>query len=170
MVTKKRDIVKNIDDLDQLYNESWRSNRRQFFYAKLAVLEVCGWIEETMDDIVRDCSSRKITIPRNQNEINTLVKRNYGFEYEKHFRKMLMTVVGLSKIEQIEDYLNTSGQLSILQSKLEALKVFRNNFAHTTTRTGMIPNYNAPSVTKRDFLDIYNALREYEKSLKRFNC
>lgn len=61
MVTKKRDISKNIDDLDSFYNSSWRSPRRQFFFAKLAVLELCGWIEETMDDIVKDCKNRKIS-------------------------------------------------------------------------------------------------------------
>ena len=170
MVTKKGDIPKNIDDLDQLYNNSWRSNRRQFFYAKLAVLEVCGWIEEIMDNIVTDCSSRKVAIPSNQTEINAMIRRNYGFEYDRHFRKMLITIVGISKIERVETYLSTTGQLSILQSKLGNLKTFRNSFAHTSTQVGRIPTYNAPSLTKRDFLDVYNALREYEKALRKFGC
>ena len=170
MVTKTRDIPKNINDLDQLYQKSWRSSRRQFFYSKLAVLEVCGWIEETMDDIVKDCSNRKIAKPSNQSDINELVKRNYGFHYKNNFRKMLIPIIGLSQIEKIEKHLSLQGALPVLESKLDSLKIIRNQFAHTSTQIGIIPNCNAPSVTRNDFLVIYNALREYEKALRKFRC
>lgn len=84
---------------------------------------------------------------------------------------MLMSIVGLSKIEQVETHLDSSGgHLAILITQLDNLKFARHRFAHTSTKTGAIPTHDAPSVTKHNFLAVYNALREYEKALRRFNC
>ncbi len=50
MITKSY-LFKTLNRLDRLYNES-RTDDKKIFYSKLALIELCGWIEETMDDDV----------------------------------------------------------------------------------------------------------------------
>jgi len=89
MAIKKGNIVQNINELETLFTKSL-SRKREFFYAKLAVLEACGWIEETMDEIMRDYYVNKLLKVSNQNEMRNIVKRNYGFNYDNNFRKMIV--------------------------------------------------------------------------------
>ena len=51
MVTKDY-LLKTLNWLDQLYNDPTADDQKTSSYSKLALIELCGWIEETMDDIV----------------------------------------------------------------------------------------------------------------------
>jgi hypothetical protein len=54
----------------------------KLFYAKLALLEVCGWIEETIDTLVlrhaKHCLSSANEYDKFKKEV---VDRQYGFSY-----------------------------------------------------------------------------------------
>ena len=50
MITKSY-LLKTLNWLDQLYNDPTADDKK-IFYSKLALIELCGWIEETMDDDV----------------------------------------------------------------------------------------------------------------------
>jgi hypothetical protein len=45
-------IENTLKELDRLYNKH-TSLKKDIYYSKLAVIELCGWIEETCDAIVR---------------------------------------------------------------------------------------------------------------------
>lgn len=96
---------------------------KKIFYSKLALIELCGWIEETMDDIVLRCAKRCLKSPANQKFIkDVIIKPNYNFQYEA-FRKMLMIVIGLATLEKIEKKLEKTVKFSALKGYLGNLKI-----------------------------------------------
>ena len=56
----KGEIHDTLADLDQLFT-SPSAGGKPDYYAKLATLELCGWIEETMDAIVLTCARKCCT-------------------------------------------------------------------------------------------------------------
>ena len=159
MAIKKGNIIQNINELEKLFDRSL-SRKREFFYAKLVVLEACGWIEETMDELAKDYYDHKLLKVSNKNEMKELIKRISGFDYDGNFRKMIIHVVGIINIEKIETILEITGELSILKSKLSNLKVHRNNFAHTHLKKGAIPSYPHPTLIKNEINIIFTNLEE----------
>ena len=55
-------LLKNLNELDKLYNgaKNKENDKQAIYYSKLALLELCGWIEESMDDIIRRYSNPKL--------------------------------------------------------------------------------------------------------------
>jgi hypothetical protein len=166
MAIKKGNIIQNINELEILFNNSL-SSKREFFYAKLTVLEACGWIEETMDNIIHDYHIRKLPNPSNQREIQDVITRTFGFDYTTNFRKMVIHTVGLINVSKIETTLEMNGDLTTLKAKLGNLKVYRNNFAHTHTKKGSIPSYPHPSLIKNEINIIFTCLKLYQQELRK---
>ena len=52
-------IDKTLKELDKLYNQS-TSQKKAIYFSKLALIELCGWIEETLDDIILRHSYRHL--------------------------------------------------------------------------------------------------------------
>lgn len=168
MITKDY-LLKTLNWLDQLYNDPTADDQKTSSYSKLALIELCGWIEETMDDIVLRCATRCLQSPANLKLIDKTVHNTYSFEYEA-FRKMLMMVIGLATLEKIEEELETTGsKISALKGDLGNLKRSRNQAAHTHTK-GTLTTYDAPSKTKYNFDRIYALLTELDAELQRHNC
>jgi RiboL-PSP-HEPN len=161
-------LLKTLNGLDKLYNSS-RNDDQKILYSKLALIELCGWIEETMDDIILRCAKRCLKSPDSQKFVkDKIIKPNYNFQYED-FRKMLMTVIGLAQLEKIEKKLEKTGKISALKGDLGNLKNSRNQAAHTYTK-GTLRTYDAPSKIKNDFTKIYVLLKELDEELIRNNC
>ena len=167
MVTKSY-LFKTLNRLDRLYNDPTADDQKTSSYSKLALIELCGWIEETMDDIVLRCATRCLQSPVNLKFIDKTVHNTNSFEYEA-FRKMLMMVIGLATLEKIEEELETTGKISALKGDLGNLKTSRNRAAHTHTK-GTLTTYDAPSKTKYNFDRIYALLTELDAELQRHNC
>ena len=69
------DMTKTLRRLDLLYRKA-RSQREAHLFAKLAILELCGWIEESMDGVVLRCSIRCLAGSDNRTLIaDDVVKR-----------------------------------------------------------------------------------------------
>ena len=162
MVTKSY-IRKNLDDIHHLYHSS-SSQRKKLFYSKLAILELCGWLEESMDDIAKRCCNRNIKEIKNRDKILDAIKRTYGFEYDRHFRKMLITIIGYKGIELIEKKAD-SLTFQKFKSTLGMLKGKRDAQAHTYVR-GIMTTIDAPSVTLSKFQNLYEGLLEIDMILK----
>lgn len=168
MITKSY-LFKTLNRLDKLYNDPTADNQKTSSYSKLALIELCGWIEETMDDIVLRCAKRCLKSPANQKFIkDEIIKPNSNFQYEA-FRKMLIMVIGLATLEKIEEKLENTGKISALKSDLGNLKKSRDTAAHSHT-TGTLRTYDAPSKTKHDFDRIYALLTELDAELHRHKC
>ncbi|WP_279463930.1 hypothetical protein [Aeromonas veronii] len=166
MITKSY-IYNNLKDLDRLYSNS-TSNKKKLYYSKLAMLELCGWIEETMDDIVQKCANRVLKEKTNRLYVEKqIIKPTYGFEYDKHFKKMLICVVGLIYIEKVESKVDQV-KYTLLKSSLNNLKVARNREAHSHLK-GITRTVDAPSVTLNNFNNVYDGLIDFEKNMKLLN-
>lgn len=133
--------------------------------SKLAVLELCGWLEESMDDIVLRCSMRELKKSVNRKYVQEqIVDRTHGFDYNKHFRKMLIQLVGIVNVEKIERRVNVNVS-SQFRATLGSLIRPRNSQAHTHVGGGT-RIINAPSVSLKHFQDLYAGLVEYDRVVR----
>jgi hypothetical protein len=155
----------NLRSLDNLFQRA-KTQKQALFYSKLAILELCGWIEESMDDVILRCASRCVKVAANRDYVSKqIVKRTYGFDYDKHFREMMIRVVGMSAVEKIERKVDATKQAQ-LKATLGALVAVRNAEAHTHVK-GVTKSINAPSATMKQFVAAYEGLREYEKAIRK---
>lgn len=156
-------IQSNLKALDVKFRKS-NSQRDNLFYSKLAILELCGWLEESMDVVVNDCAKRLVKNPQNLAYIEAEIKRNSGFNYEKNFKSLLIKLIGIVVFEKIESSLD-SQKLQLFISTLGTLVIKRNSEAYTHIK-GVTRVIDAPSVTIAHFNNLYNGLLEFENALK----
>ncbi len=158
-------ITNSLNELDKLYNEA-TSKKKAIYYSKLATLELCGWVEDTLDDIVLRHASRKLQVASNKRYIEKdVVRRNSGFQYNNNIRPMLMALLGIITIEKIEKKFEKAGKITILKTSLSNLRESRNKAAHTHLK-GTAVNYDAPSVIIREFNKIKTILSDLDNELR----
>ncbi|PIE53455.1 endoribonuclease [Candidatus Fermentibacteria bacterium] len=149
--------------MDSKYKKS-QSNKEALFFAKMAIIELSGWIEESMDDIILRCAKRNLKQISNRDIIkDNIIKSTHGFDYNKHFKKMITSLIGLILYESLEKSFDQHKFLR-MKSELGNLVKKRNVEAHTyikITRT-----INAPSLTLRQFYAIYEGLIDVDKKLR----
>lgn len=142
-----------------------RSNKEALFFSKMAIIELCGWIEETMDNIIIRCANRNLTDAKNKEYVeNEIVKQTYGFHYDRNFQKMLVGIIGIIMCEKLEKTLDAI-KFQKMKSELGSLTQMRNKEAHTHLKSQH--TINAPSVTIRQYKAIYEGLIDIEKNLKK---
>ena len=162
MITKSY-ILENLKTLDRSYAKA-SSARKSLFYSKLAILELCGWIEESMDDVILRCARRHLKNNANVKFVRKeIVQRTYGFDYERHFRSMLIQLLGLINVEKIEKSVDQRKHIQ-LKATLKALKTVRDSEAHTHIK-GVTRSINAPSATLNQFPALYDGLMEYDRTI-----
>lgn len=76
-------IEKNLKVLDARYMRS-SSIMDKNFASKLAVLELCGWIEQSMDNCILSVSTRVLRQTNNRKLIEIGVNRHHGFEFDRN--------------------------------------------------------------------------------------
>lgn len=170
----KINIEKTLEDLEDLYKETMTSpnpdsHRILVCYTKLALLELCGWIEETQDQIIMDYLALKSIDQTVMDEFKReVIDRNHGFKYKENFRKMLIQTVGLISLKQIEFQLeNNSNNVTLSQAKilLGNIDKRRNEAAHTHL-TGTTSQYDSPSTIIVQLTRVYNFFIQIENALK----
>lgn len=158
-------ILANLRTLNRKYSNA-TTMRESLFYSKLAILELSGWIEESMDDVVLRCARRHLKDGANLKFVqNEIVKRTHGFDYQQHFRRMLIQLLGVINVERIEKSIDQSKRLKLMAT-LGALKTARNAEAHTHIK-GVTRHINAPSVTLSQFPALYDGIVEFDATLRR---
>jgi len=162
-VIVKTHILKTLKDLDRRFNSS-PSNFEATYYSKLAIIESCGWIELSMDYIVKSYFDRKIKTSQFTKICNTLVKKNYGFQYEDNFKKMLLPIIGVRQVEKLEVKLNKRGLIDVLVAELDSLKIHRNDASHTYIRA--TTSYPSPSTVKGHIETIYPILKQIHSEIR----
>jgi len=159
-------IDNTLKELDKLYNTS-SSQKKAIYFSKLALIELCGWIEETVDDIILRHSKRHLKEPNNKKYYESqIVKRNYGFQYEDNIRQMLIRLIGLIEVEKLEKELEKTQQITALKGYLSNIKGSRNQAAHTYLK-GVTRTFNAPSRTIGDFNNIKPILEKIDQELRK---
>jgi hypothetical protein len=156
-------IEQNLKDLERRYGKA-KTRKEPLFLSKLAVLELCGWLEISIDDLVCRAVRRSVRDAAViQNFETDVVKPVYGFHYKKHFRKMMCSAIGEINVHEIE---RSMDQLKLQQliSELNALTTNRNALAHTYIK-GITQNIDAPSRTLGRFRIAYASLKEFESEV-----
>ena len=157
-------ILSNLQKINTVYQNSSNDLDLPALFSKLAILEVCGWIEEAMDNIVLECANR---LTLNIDDLDTFekesVKKTYSFSYDKHFRRLLVQLIGLRSIAAVEQKLDQA-IFAKFKSDIYSLKVRRDDFAHAHVQQ-ITHNFDAPSVTIPRFRRVYSGLSDIENTL-----
>lgn len=155
-MVSKEDILTTIDKLDEKYNMALMSESPQdaTFYAKLALLEYCGWLEETLDDIVISSIHGQLTTQPFKQMFDAIVLGTHGFRYKKYFRPMLVKTMGIVRVEKFEIQIEQNGDLTIFKAELDTMAESRNIAAHTWIE-GTTQVYPAPSLIQGSLRRIF---------------
>ena len=160
----RHEIERNLRSLNQRYRNA--PNTKEALYAsKLAIIELGGWIETSMDDIVERCATRHLREQKNREFCKQkIIQTTWGFEYDKHFKNMLIRLIGLIRLERIEKHLDTGVHSAFLAS-LGAMKIARNLEAHTYLK-GTTRSVLAPSVTLSHYSNIEKGLAQIDRAVR----
>jgi hypothetical protein len=161
-------IITILKELDTWFNEpeSQASNRSKLL-SKLALLEVCGWIEEEFDRLIISAENGRL------NDSNwckkNLIEKTYGFHYEKHLRRMFSKLFGEVTARKIEEKMEQlyPGELVRMDLLLSTLWKKRCNFAHAdfTANIATQQTFDAPSWSIAQQITINLLINKFEASL-----
>jgi hypothetical protein len=154
------DLLKRIDEIDKCYL-SETDTIKSLLWAKLAVLEVSGWTEEFIDEMIIDYINSKISNVTSKELIMEKLKNISGFNYKKDFRAIWILIIGSINFDKIESIINI--QCQQLESALNNLKKIRDQNAHTFVKPTFI--IDAPSKTKVTLQQIENGLNTFKTEL-----
>ncbi len=161
-------ILQTLDNLQHMYNSKHKLDVS--FYSKTAVVEACGWIEEALDDILFRCVDCSVSDKgRIKHMKDTVIKRNYGFDYETNLCNMLRQIIGYVNIQKIEKRLSKSKRFINMRAELGNLKAFRNPAAHTYMQLGITPTFDTPQRIKERLSWVGQGLLQLEKELIKMN-
>lgn len=115
-------------------------------FAKLAVLEFCGWVEMTIDDIARCAVILSLPAETDRKPLEALIKSTSGFNYSTHVTPLLVSAIGSVRFSEIERKMRDEALLERFSSILNTAEFnrMRNQAAHTFN-DGTQRNYDAPS-------------------------
>jgi len=160
----KEPIEDLLKELQQLYDVPADPNHKDY-YSKLALLELCGWLELVQDEIIKNFSDTKLTEQKNKDEVNNFViGKTYGFDYVDHFRPMIIKLIGLKETESFENKLKADGHFQILRDQLSSLWALRKRAAHTSF-VGATMTYQSPSSMRTYLNSLYPILTTVEIEL-----
>ncbi len=159
------EIVQSLKRLEASFNSS-RSPVDQRYLSKVALIELCGWIEEEVDKLMLKYGQKCLRRTDFDDEFKTVVKKVYGFDYEKHFRMMLIHMVGMHGTHCIEDRVGDARRIR-LKSTLGDLKTRRDSLAHTQLQ-GQTAHLMGFSVLLNNQSFLFATLCEYEKALQEY--
>ena len=162
-------IKKELSRLDYLYKKSQQSkitieNRDSAFFAKLYLIEICGWIEEYMDYVI-DVLKKKVSKERcNLDYIEKVKSNNFSFDYD-HFLRMLIACIGIYGVERLESKIKDK-TLNSFKSSLSVLKKSRDDHAHSFI-SGTTKKIHAPSFITPHFLNILSGLELFMVEIRK---
>ncbi len=158
-------IVGNLQSINRAYLKT-ASHKESLFLSKLAILELCGWIEESMDDIVMRCAMRHLKLQCNRSYCREeFINKTYGFDYQRNFRFMLIRLLGLVNVEKIESRVDQV-KYDTMKGALSSLRLQRNAEAHTHLK-GTARAINAPSKTIGQFQPLFEGLMEFDRVIRK---
>ena len=121
-----------------------------------------------MDSIIRDCAKKHLLEAENRKHVeDRIIRRNYSFTYKDNLRDMLIRLVGLVKVEQIENMLDPVN-FELMKSSLGTLKAERDSVTHTYL-ANVTQRLSAPSTIERHFQHVYDGLKDVEKCVRKLN-
>lgn len=131
--------------------------------SKLAVIELGGWIEDSIDNILTKYVNKKIKAASERKHIREdIIEKVYGFDYKKNVRPLLERILGVRNYHRLVLALKKKGDYCILTSDIASLVGARNIAAHTHTK-GVSRSFDAPSKTLDRFKRLYPVVQKLQK-------
>ncbi len=163
-------IKNTLELLDQEYNNAQNSTQvdpqMPVLFSKLAILELCGWIEVSVDNVLFEYVNKNVFKEENKKIIKGRIDANYGFKFKTNLQPLFCSVFGIKNYEAIIGALSDQ-ELANMQTTLGNLAKSRDIAAHNNTEIGMTPTYNAPSQTITDYIKIKPAFEKIEKEIQK---
>lgn len=144
-VDRLKKTLKFLDAMYQLHQTS-EDPEEAVAFSKLAVLEFCGWVEMTIDDIARKAVHVSLPAEADRKPLENLIKNTSGFNYSSHVTPLLVSAIGSIRFSVIERTMEDEALLERFRSILNTSEFsrMRNRAAHTFN-DGTQRNYDAPS-------------------------
>lgn len=133
-------------------------------FSKLAVLEFCGWIETSIDNILITYVDNTIVKDDTVKRIKEIINQNYGFKYNKNLFPLFCSVLGIKNYEIV---IGAMSDVSFenFKSLLGTYSIERDSAAHTDTPKGTTKTYKAPSSVLHAFNLIKPAIQTLETQI-----
>jgi hypothetical protein len=151
--------------LNTWFNEPSQGDDRAKLISKLALLELCGWIEGEFDRLVMVVEAGRLNDAAWVNE--SVISKTSGFTYTDHWRPMLTRLVGEVFARRIEQQMEASfpGELDQLKSLLGTLWKKRCSFAHAdmTANIAAQQTFDAPSWSLNQHRIVKKLMGHYEQ-------
>lgn len=157
-----------LKQLDEWYNEpSAQSGDRPQLLSKLALLELCGWIEGEFDRLILRAEGGRLRDPRWLTE--KVVERTSGFNYSSHLRGMFCNVFGEIIVQRIEDEMEVQypGDLDRFRTMLGDLWHKRCNFAHADFAANVAAQrvFDAPSWSRGQLAAVTQLITKFDAAM-----
>jgi len=161
-------VAATLIELDKWFKEPGLSLDRTNLLSKLATIELCGWLEEEFDRLIRRVANGRIS-DVDWVELN-VIDNTHGFAYTKHWRSMLCRVVGEVFARRVEAAMDAAhpADFQRLKTLLGQLWKDRCSFAHADLRANLANTqltFNALSITILRHNHLVTILGQYEAVL-----
>ena len=157
-------VSTTLAQLEVWYNEPTAGPERPKLLSKLALLELCGWLETEQDRLIlkiNDVCLKDVSWTRRE-----LVDKTFGFDYNRHFRPMLAQVLGEHLTRKLERIIESKfpGDIDQLRSSTGDLWVKRCSFAHEdmVTNVQKQQRFDAPSWSQNRYRILRKILSRLE--------
>lgn len=165
-MNSKQDIESLLQKILELYDAT-NDVKEQELYSKIALLELCGWLEVTLDEIVKNyalnAEAPKLTKSNNVKYLEEIIiGKTYGFKYDENFKPILIRTIGIIGFEKLE--IKCESELQRLKSVFGTIQKERDIAAHTSM-AGVMRSYDSPSTIKSKLNQIYLLLEKIELEL-----
>lgn len=180
-----REVLENINKLYNEQNDKSQHNIPNELLCKMATLELCGWLEDEFDKMIINCRDNLYKkLPKldskmlnnnffsNFNSYNQTtskeLKNIHGLSYTKHFRKLLICLLGNPLVLMLEFNIGLN-EIEVFSEKLDSLHEYRGTLAHKSFPSISIQQtLDTPSVTINLFDTIEPTLQKFEEFLDLF--
>lgn len=161
-------VASTLQQLDEWYNEpSAQAGDRPQLLSKLALLELCGWIEGEFDRLMIKAEGGRL---KNQKWFEKdILERTSGFTYTNHFRRMIVGVFGELFTQRIEVEMESRfpGELERLTNILKELWLRRCSFAHADYSANVAAQkvFDAPSWTRGQLITVTELIGKFDAAV-----
>ncbi|MFA5238517.1 MAG: hypothetical protein WC476_02240 [Phycisphaerae bacterium] len=159
----KKNILKNLKTINKEYRHASTRPVHTELFAKLAILELCGWIEDGVDYMVLSYAKRYVRAQDNIKYFEETVKKVHNLGYE-NYRFLMTVLIGLPNFEYLERNIDPQ-ILQNFKATMNYLKTSRDKLSHTYTVV-VTRQIDGPSVTIQNFEKIYKGFKSFEKMLR----
>lgn len=139
--------------------------------SKLAIIEVSGWIEITIDRMLKNYLNMTLTdIALRSTVEKDVIDRVYGFHYRNEVRPLFEKIIGAARFAKIVGNLKRRNSDQAFFSLLGEIARMRDSAAHTYWHEGITQHYDSPSVVRQKFeqlLPILSMINGYVKYFAR---